>query len=498
MRRILSMSYKSANQFLLKSESYSTIELPIYFDFNKVFNNILMVTSGKNMSDFYNSKIKPQDLDDVNYKIVKNKNGKYDWRPIELIHPYLYIQLVELITREDNWKFIKKRFKELQKNKKIICCSIPGESISKKHDKKASIYNWINKVEQETIKLSLQYKYMAITDITNCYSSIYTHTITWALYTEEEAKKKEIRNDKKLLGNQIDELLRKMNYNQTNGIPQGSVLTDFIAEIILGYADEQFTNLLAKADIKIFDYKIIRYRDDYRIFANSEIELNIILKTLTEVLLRLNFKLNTNKTIITDDIIKYSMKSDKYDLLNLNFNCNLELEKNLLIIKQISDKYLNDSKIKVLLTNLYENKLKNIKRKPKNYEQVISIIVDIMINKPGLYNISVAMLSEIFKLLSIEERNFFVSLISLKFKDIPNTEYLSVWLQRLTIIDNRTESYNCKICDKLVNSNIKIWNSSWITFDINEEDIINEEILNEITEVISSEEVDRFNTEGYR
>ena len=109
MRRILSMSYKSAKQFLLKSESYSTIELPIYFDFSKVFNNILMVTSGKNMSDFYNSKIKPQDLDDVNYKIVKNKNGKYDWRPIELIHPYLYLQLVELITREDNWKFIKKR-----------------------------------------------------------------------------------------------------------------------------------------------------------------------------------------------------------------------------------------------------------------------------------------------------------------------------------------------------------------------------------------------------
>ena len=69
MRRILSMSYKSANQFLLKSESYSTIELPIYFDFSKVFNNILMVTSGKNMSDFYNSKIKPQDLDDVNFHI---------------------------------------------------------------------------------------------------------------------------------------------------------------------------------------------------------------------------------------------------------------------------------------------------------------------------------------------------------------------------------------------------------------------------------------------
>lgn len=28
-----------------------------------------------------------------------------------------------------------------------------------------------------------------------------------------------------------------MQYGQTNGIPQGSVLFDFIAEIVLGYAD---------------------------------------------------------------------------------------------------------------------------------------------------------------------------------------------------------------------------------------------------------------------
>ena len=46
-----------------------------------------------------------------------------------------------------------------------------------------------------------------------------------------------------------------MTNNQTNGIPQGSVLMDFIAEIVLGYADLLLTQKLN--DNGIEDYKII-------------------------------------------------------------------------------------------------------------------------------------------------------------------------------------------------------------------------------------------------
>ena len=42
---------------------------------------------------------------------------------------------------------------------------------------------------------------------------------------------------------------------------------DLIAEMVLGYADEQLTEKLTEQ--KIENYKILRYRDDYRIFANS-------------------------------------------------------------------------------------------------------------------------------------------------------------------------------------------------------------------------------------
>jgi len=55
-----------------------------------------------------------------------------------------------------------------------------------------------------------------------------------------------------------------MTYGQTNGIPQGSVLMDFIAEIVLGYTDLELSHKINQ--LKIEDYQIIRYRDDYRIF----------------------------------------------------------------------------------------------------------------------------------------------------------------------------------------------------------------------------------------
>lgn len=41
---------------------------------------------------------------------------------------------------------------------------------------------------------------------------------------------------------------------------------DFIAELVLGYVDEQINNVLGACD----DIRILRYRDDFRIFANSD------------------------------------------------------------------------------------------------------------------------------------------------------------------------------------------------------------------------------------
>ncbi len=100
-----------------------------------------------------------------------------------------------------------------------------------------------------------------------------------------------------------------MQYGQTNGIPQGSVLFDFIAEIVLGYADSQVSEALARKCIA--DYKILRYRDDYRIFCNKKDELEKIAFVLQDILANLNFQLNAKKTMLTEDVIDNSLKPDK-------------------------------------------------------------------------------------------------------------------------------------------------------------------------------------------
>jgi hypothetical protein len=59
-----------------------------------------------------------------------------------------------------------------------------------------------------------------------------------------------------------------MRHGQTNGIPQGSVLMDFIAEMVLGYADTLITKKLKEIKCDK-DYQILRYRDDFKIGSQN-------------------------------------------------------------------------------------------------------------------------------------------------------------------------------------------------------------------------------------
>src|SRR5690554_2819642 len=99
-----------------------------------------------------------------------------------------------------------------------------------------------------------------------------------------------------------------MQHGQTNGIPQGSILMDFIAEIILAYAD---TRLSERLQSRPKEYLILRYRDDYRIFANSPTDAEYIAQCLAETLVELGMRLNPNKTRASSDIITSSIKADK-------------------------------------------------------------------------------------------------------------------------------------------------------------------------------------------
>jgi RNA-directed DNA polymerase len=501
MKSIIRLPAKEAREYFLKEESYFNFDLPNYYKFQSLLDKVSIKIGDKPISNFLvrykvqgTKKTKQKQAssyEDVNYHILNNKDGKFAWRPLQLIHPVLYVSLVHSITKEENWNFIIERISEFRANPKIRCVSWPLKSDGTLSDKATMISNWWEKIEQKSIELALDYSYVINTDITDCYGSIYTHSIAWALHNRTVAKEK--RDDKTLIGNIIDKHLQDMSNGQTNGIPQGSVLMDFIAELLLGYADLDLTICLEKLSIE--DYKIIRYRDDYRIFTNNPQEAELILKSLTEILIGLNMKLNSQKTLISNNIIQDSIKSDKL-YWNLSKRSTRNLQNHLLLILELAKKYPNSGSISKALNN-YFDRISKLEETDQNINVLVSILTDIAFKNPRTYPIAAAILSDLLQFYEEnEERDNILSKIQSRFNLIPNTGHLQVWLQRITITFNRIKDYSEPLCKKVNDNSLELWNSRWLISDLRDlvdnEIIIDEETINKLTTSIAKEEVQLF------
>jgi len=502
LKKLTELTHTEARQYFLKQENYCNIDLPIYFDFQPLLDALAL---NGNLSDIALGDAKK--IDNINYKFLTNKDGKFAWRPLQLINPAIYVILVNKITREENWNFIVNRFKRFQKNDRIKCYSIPITSTTnEKSDKAGTILNWWQQIEQKSLELSLDYDCFMNTDITDCYGSIYTHTIPWALHGEKRIKADYLLSSKpkkKFLGNEIDDIIRKMQYSQTNGIPQGSVLMDFIAEIILGYADAKLTTKIKlynrKEDrYKITDYSILRYRDDYRIFATNQETLVKIAKLLTETLFELNFKLNSQKTFISDNIVRDVIKPDKL-YWNESKQGERTLQKHLFLIHSLAEKHPNSGSLITALTKFLEDRVYPLKLlKEENSKVLVSILVDIAFKNPRTYPVITAILSKILSIeVDAETKSSILNSIERKFNKIPNVGHLQIWLQRLTIKTDKNKNYSEKLCQKVIDNNTIIWNIGWINNQtikdvFTNNSIINEERIEELQQVIEPNEVNIF------
>ena len=492
---ILELSRIQARNFLLQPSSYCDIDLPQYIDFKKLLKNIDIFLK---KNDFRDCTGQPDNFENINHVILNNKDGRYAWRPFQLIHPVMYVSLVHEMTTKEAWNTIIERFKEFSKNEQITCVSIPVKSLSKQKNKAEQITNWWHLFEQKSIELALDYEYLLETDITDCYGSIYTHSIPWALHTKKNAKKKENRNNKSLIGNIIDFKLRGMQHGQTNGIPQGAVLMDFIAEMVLGYADLKLTEKIGET---ISDYHILRYRDDYRIFVNNPKDGEMIIKYITEVMIGLGLKLHPNKTKASEDVIESAIKKDKLNWLYRK-QIAKSLQKRLFIIHNHAKTFPNSGSLAVALKNFY----KKIAKKTKIREDVlplISIVVDIVFRNPRTYPMCSAILSKL--LTFIEDTNYkneIMGKIKKKFTQIPNTGYLQIWLQRVTLSISSEISYDEPICKIVYGDKGLIWNHDWIKAKkllkiLDKNNVVDQNQINKLSPVIKMQEVELFKDLGY-
>lgn len=372
VKTIFDLSADEALDFLMQNDRYVTTEMPEYLNFDPVLafarEHIADTSIDKCLKD-----INPENMSDANYDIMLNKDGRYAVRVLSLSNPFLYYLLAREICTPEHWAAILDDFKVFGSAPHIQAVGIPVIPADKENFHKATtILNWWSRFEQMAVKLSLDYRYMFVTDITNCYGTIELQTVEKALSRKGTASEVDVKTD-------IVRILTMLRQGRNIGLPQGSTLYDIVAEIVLGYADMLLREALERDGITE-GYEILRYRDDYKVFANDKDLLERISYTLQHVLEGLNLRLNSAKTRISDSIITDSIKPDKLayiyntPIYNNKKQCAFDgIQKQLLFILQFGRQYPNCGQMRMLLSKLSSWIEEYIENVAKNRPKVISL-----------------------------------------------------------------------------------------------------------------------------
>ena len=139
MKRLIDLSNEEARVHFLKGSSYFNGDLPRYISFEPILSEVASILNGGNYAQF--KAASPNELSNVNYGFIANKDGKLSWRPYELIHPAIYVSMVNVICDKANWQFIKTRLGEFE-NGVVDCCSAPVMSVDHQTDVATQIKNW--------------------------------------------------------------------------------------------------------------------------------------------------------------------------------------------------------------------------------------------------------------------------------------------------------------------------------------------------------------------
>jgi Reverse transcriptase (RNA-dependent DNA polymerase) len=195
-------------------------------------------------------------------------------RPVAIPNPVQFYNLCQVIAT--NWQTlsnlvihspISHSFPTVDSNR--VRALIPNKTLSD--------------LKSVRVNLRATSQWILSTDIQKFYSSIYTHSIAWAIHGKLTAKS---NHSPALLGNLLDLSIRNCQDGQTVGVPIGPDTSLLIAEIILCQVDAALMQ-------RIPNLNALRFVDDYefgfKTYAEAEQAMAILQELLQDYELSLNF-----------------------------------------------------------------------------------------------------------------------------------------------------------------------------------------------------------------
>lgn len=135
-------------------------------------------------------------------------------------------------------------------------------------------------------------------DVSKCFDSIYSHSISWALLNKEQVKDN-IPLSLNTFGGRFDRFMQNLNYGETNGIIIGPEFSRIFAELILQQIDRNVKGVLKKQTPSLIyrrDYEMFRYVDDVFVFFNDDSCLENIMTTYRLQLKEFKLYINDSKS----------------------------------------------------------------------------------------------------------------------------------------------------------------------------------------------------------
>jgi hypothetical protein len=234
-------------------------------------------------------------------------------------------------------------------------------------------------------KFKILYKF----DITKCFDSIYTHSITWALINKEIVKDS-IVISKSTFGGQFDRFMQNLNYGETNGIVIGPEFSRVFSELILQQIDKSVEYKL-RNERQLFyrrDYEIYRYVDDYFLFCDNEVDKEYIVKYFRHELKEYKMALHDlkSKSYLKPMITEISIAKQKINQLFEKEPVFKILEKEKLTKEEEEDKNLTIFEKHAFKFYIDSNKLASkfkiiVKESKVEYRDVLNYTLAILNNK---------------------------------------------------------------------------------------------------------------------
>jgi hypothetical protein len=225
---------------------------------------------------------KPKDY--IRYSSMRNTNIP---RPLAIPEPFAYANQSKALS--DYWSNLQNHFRDKTINDSFKVSRIHLRKLQDKNELFEMNYKNFWKDGDPEQDIVIKSKYMAFADISNCFPSIYSHSISWALVGKAFAKQKSKPSDKNEWFNQIDFYTRNLKHGETNGVLIGPHSSNLISEIILVSVDYELTS-------QGFNY--IRNIDDYSCYVDSYEEAERFFLCLSEELKKYELTLNNKKSKI--------------------------------------------------------------------------------------------------------------------------------------------------------------------------------------------------------